>query len=242
MSAAATWYVPAPTLSAMTWRAGWTTAAGPDFKSDPTGPEHAQAVAKLTAAAGLPQAAWVRQVHGGTVLRAAATGCVGEADALWTDHPGLGVVGRSADCPLILIGGEKTSGDRIWGFAHASWRSTVRHITGNLIAAMTAAGGDPASMRAVIGPSAGPCCYEVGPEVRREALDRLGDAAEWYFLERSGQLIFDLWAANRGQAEAAGVAPDNIHACGACTICGTLYPSHRREGKAAGRFAAIIGG
>ena len=171
MSASAAWFVPAPALSRPIWRAGWTTARGPGFKSDPAGRDHEHAVAKLTKAAGLQGAAWVRQVHGGTVLQAATEGCLGEADALWTDRPGLGVVGRSADCPLILIGGKKNSGDRVWGFAHASWRSTVRRITGNLIAAMTAGGGDPASMRAVIGPSAGPCCYEVGPEVRREALD-----------------------------------------------------------------------
>ena len=56
--------------------------------------------------------------------------------------------------PLVLVGGRLGSGDVIWGFAHASWRSTVAGITGSLPAAMTAAGLRPETARAVICPSA----------------------------------------------------------------------------------------
>ena len=78
----------------------------------------------------------------------------------------------------------------------------------------------PTALRAVICPSAGPCCYEVGCEVRDEALDRLGPAADRFFQARNDRYLLDLWAANSAQLVEAGVPRQNIHATGVCTICG----------------------
>ena len=222
------------------WAHGWTTAAGPDFRSPPESPQHAAAVGNLTAAVDLDAAAWVRQVHGGTVLRADRPGCLGEADALWSDRPGLGVVGRSADCPLILVVGN--GGRPLWGFAHASWRSTVAGITSKLVTMMAGNGADPAACRAVICPSAGPCCYEVGDEVREQARGSLGPETEACFVRRGDRWLFDLWRANTAQLIVAGVPADGIEVAGTCTICSEEYPSYRRDGATAGRFAAVVGG
>jgi len=229
------------TMTNKDFRHGWSDASGPDFKVDPGSPDHAGVVAEIVKAAGLKDAAWARQVHGGKVLYVEGPGLAGDADALWTDVPGLGLVGRSADCPLILVGGRKKDGAPITGFAHASWRSTVKGITRELLSRMIVGGLDPESARAFICPSAGVCCYEVGQEVRQAMLDALGSEAGWFFLERSSQMTFDLWAANRAQLVERGVPEDSIHQAGVCTICGEGYPSHRRDGKTAGRFAAIIG-
>ena len=233
------WLRQDPRLAAAGWAHGWSTEAGPDFGGDPGAPAHCGPVGRLTAAVGLTEAAWVRQVHGGTVLRADGPGCLGEADALWSGRPGLGVIGRGADCPLVLVGldGPKP----VWGFAHASWRSTVQGITASLVAAMAAAGGDPALARAVICPSAGPCCYEVGGEVRAAALRSLGRGAAGLFAAAGDRWILDLWRANLAQLESAGVSPERVQTVGHCTICGDGFPSFRRQGPAAGRFAAIIG-
>jgi len=242
MTSGADWLQQAPLLTAENWQHGWTTTQGPDFRVDPTSGDIVGCMTELVQAAGLEAGAWAHQVHGGRVLRVAENGFAGEADALWSDQPGLGVVGRSADCPLILVGGSRQDGSRVWGFAHASWRSTIQGITAGLILAMTEEGVDPAGLRAVICPSAGPCCYEVGDEVRQAALESLGPGAAWFFLERLGRLSFDLWAANVAQLTAAGVAENNIFNVQHCTICGgDRYPSHRREGDQAGRFAAVIG-
>ena len=235
----ASWLRRHAALRADTWRHGWSTAAGPAFAGDPGTRAQDAAVAELVAAVGLDRGAWVRQVHGGDVLRADGPGCRGEADALWTDRPGLGTVGRSGDCPLVLV---MLDGPHPrWGFAHASWRATVRGVTANLLEAMVAGGGDPARGAAVICPSAGPCCYEVGDEVRSEALARLGPVAGNAFVPRGGRWLMDLWRLARGQLRAAGVPGDSIHVAGDCTICGLDYPSHRREGAVAGRFAAVVG-
>lgn len=224
------------------WRHGWSTTAGPDFRGDPDSAEQAASVDTLVRAAGLQEGAWARQVHGGTVLEVTGSGFAGEADALWTDRPGLGVVGRGADCPLILVGGTRADGTRAWGFAHASWRSTVQGITAGLVLALNRAGVDPGGMGAVICPSAGPCCYEVGHDVRQKAEESLGPGAAWFFTDRAGRITFDLWAANTAQLTAAGVDEGRIFNVRHCTICGDgSFPSYRREGDRAGRFAAVIG-
>jgi YfiH family protein len=236
------WLQEAPLLTAENWRHGWTTSEGPDFGSDPTCADHEKSVTALAQTLGLKECAWARQVHGGRVLEVSENGFAGEADALWTVQPGLGVVGRGADCPLILAGGILPDGSRIWGFAHASWRSTVQGITVGLIQAMTEQGAVKEELRAVICPSAGPCCYEVGEDVRQAALSSLGPEAAWFFLERASGFTFDLWSANLAQLTAAGVLQEHIFNVGHCTICGgDLFPSFRRDGDRAGRFAAVIG-
>ncbi len=225
---------------------GWTSHGGPDFKHPVDSPAMETVVDTLARGAGLEGGAWAEQVHGGTVLRVDSPGPAGAADALWTTTGGLGVVGRSADCPLILVAGKGPDGMPLAGFAHASWRSTVRSITTRLLDEMKIGGLDVATARAVVCPSAGPCCYEVGAEVHREACERLGPAAARHFRSRGDRFILDLWSANQQQLEAAGMAAHRIWVSGECTICGEghpvrRYPSYRRQGQAAGRFAAIQG-
>jgi YfiH family protein len=173
-------------------------------------------------------------------------GLAGQADALWTRSPGLGVIGRSADCPLILLTGTDEKGGRLAGFAHASWRSTVRGISAALAWTLLKEGVRPASMLAVICPSAGPCCYEVGDEVRSEATLRLGEGAAAHFKRQGDRQVLDLWAANTEQLVRAGLTPGRIFNAGHCTICGgpasdLRYASYRRQGLQAGRFAAVVG-
>jgi len=225
------------------WHHGWTTVAGPDFLSAPTSAEHAEAVDRLVAAAGLRAGAWVRQVHGGEVIQAHSPGLLGQADAVWTAEPGLGVVGRSADCPLILVVGTDTAGHGRWGFAHASWRSTIAGITKNLLREMAVSGLRTDQAQVIICPSAGPCCYEVGPEVQEQAIAQLGPGAAAFFELHDRRQFFDLWQANCAQLIAAGVTVENITVTRVCTICGgEQYPSHRRQQGNAGRFAAVSGG
>ena len=88
------WLQQSPLLTAKYWRHGWTTSQGPDFRADPTSGDIVVSVAELVQATGLEVGAWARQVHGGRVLEVTERGFAGEADALWSVQPGLGVVGR----------------------------------------------------------------------------------------------------------------------------------------------------
>ncbi|MGE5296037.1 MAG: polyphenol oxidase family protein [Solirubrobacterales bacterium] len=224
-----------------------TTRQGPNVqvvRHDPAaaGPE----IASVLAVEGV---AFLEQVHGGDVLTCEQGGCAGFADGLVTGRRGIAVMGKSGDCPIVLIADRK---GRAVGFAHASWRATVAGIVPTTIRRMVDLGCRPSDLVACICPSAGPCCYEVGDEVRSEAMDGIGSYAEAFFRPsgecdaKGGQVspkyFFDLWQANTDALVRAGLAPESVHISGICTLCrNDLFPSHRKEAGAAGRFAAVVG-
>jgi len=215
-----------------------TTRRGLDVRLAAADPE--AAARQVASATGLGGVAFCRQVHGDTLYRVESPGLAGEGDGLVTDTPGLGVMCFTADCPLVLVA--DAAGLAV-GVAHASWRSTVKQVTLRLVDRLRDEfRSRPEDLVAGICPSAGPCCYEVGPEVVDAAVRELGLMAEQFFRSSGGKFIFDLWAANRRQLLSAGVPAANIHTAGVCTICrNDTYPSYRSEGDAAGRFVAVIG-
>lgn len=133
---------------------------------------------------GWPFEAWTcaEQVHGDRVWRVTAADrgkgrwrredAVAEADALITDVPGVLLVMYYADCvPLYFYDPDTPA----IGLAHAGWKGTALDIAGKTVRAMAEAfGSRPERMYAAIGPSIGPCCYEVDEPV----LDRLLPLAE----------------------------------------------------------------
>jgi polyphenol oxidase len=222
-------------------RFGMSTVDGPDLSADPESSQHAELVASFAVECGLSGVAWARQVHGGEVVHAVGPGCVGEADAIWTDQSGLGVLGRSADCPIVLVAGLRSDGNPLWGMAHASWRSTVAEITTNLLVAMTQNGLIPSTCVAAIAPSAGPCCYEVGHEVRGVFEGSLGPHCGSFFRDKGLRPHLDLWAANVDALAQAGVAPERVTVDGRCSICCEGFHSYRRDGDRAGRMGVVVG-
>jgi len=214
-----------------------TTRFGPDVPSEAADADPAADL--IARALGLEGLAYSRQVHGRAVLDVHDAGLAGPGDALITNRASLGLMGRSADCPIILLA-DPVSG--VVGMAHASWRGTVRWIAAKLVAAMAARYRmDLSRTVGCICPSAGPCCYEVGPDVLEAARTHMGPDAEQFFPVRDGKRCFDLWSANVHQLVRAGLSRSNVHVAGVCTICrNDLFPSFRVEGAAAGRFAAVI--
>ena len=214
-----------------------TTRQGPEVRQV----RHDPAVAgrEIARVLGLKGAAFLEQVHGGDVVVCEKGGCAGFADGLVTATRGLVLVGKSGDCPIVLIGDRR---GRAVGFAHASWRATVAGITPAVVRRMVDLGCDSNDLVACICPSAGPECYEVGEEVRATVVGGIGPHAEAFFrLGPAGRPHFDLWHANTDALIRTGVPPQSIHVSGVCTLCrNDLFPSHRREGDAAGRFAAVI--
>ncbi len=215
-----------------------TTREGPDVQQVRS--ETAAAGRRIAHALDLADTAYLEQVHGGDVLVCGAAGQIGPADGLATSARGIALLGKSADCPIVLIGDRKS---RAVGFAHASWRATVARIVPAVVQRMAELGCAPADLVACICPSAGPGCYEVGDEVREAAIEGIGPHAAAFFRPGPrGRDHFDLWAANADALRRAGLKLDSIHIAAICTMCRTdLFPSYRREGRAAGRFAAVVG-
>lgn len=215
-----------------------TTRRGPDvnrLRHDPT-----SAGSEIAGLLDLESVAFLEQVHGGEVLTCQEGGQIGRADGLVTAAAGLMLLGKSGDCPIVLIADKQR---RAVGFAHASWRATVAGIVPAAVRQMAALGCRVKDLVAGICPSAGPECYEVGEEVRTAALKEIGPhAAAFFRSEPRGKDHFDLWAANVDALVRSGVPRASIHVAAMCTLCrNDVFPSHRCEGNTAGRFAAVIG-
>jgi YfiH family protein len=176
------------------------------------------------------------QVHGNraVVVRRAPprgdTADAGECDVLATALPGVALAVQTADCVPVLL----SSGEAI-ATAHAGWRGTSQNAAGSAVETLRDLGADPASIRAWLGPSIGPCCYEVGGEVAAQF------AGEFLRTSCGGRFHLNLPAVNRAQLEAAGVPRDNVSQHPACTLCGgEKYASYRRDGARAGRMIGLI--
>ncbi len=213
-----------------------TTQRGPDLKDILP---HAGSDGFLAKTLGLDGLTWCDQVHGKTIIDVSQSGLAGRADGLITNVCGLGLVVRSADCPLIMV---VDPANHAIGLAHASWRGTVKRISLKLIENFVRRfSSEPSDLIACIAPSAGPCCYQVQQDVLDAAADGIGEHSAEFFHYRDRKIYLDLWAANVDELMRTGLAADNIHVAGICTICsGGRFPSYRAAGDAAGRFGAIL--
>ena len=146
-----------------------------------------------------------------------------------------------ADCQALLFvdPGSATRGPAV-GVAHAGWRGTVGKIAAETVRTMTEAyGTDPGDVVAGIGPSIGPCCYEVGSDVieawQESEVAGLGRAVR----ERGTEYHFDLWAANRLVLVQAGVPDLQIEYSAHCVRCQHerffSYRATRQIGASPGR-------
>lgn len=114
--------------------------------------------ARTTLGDGSARVAFARQVHGAAVVRATAGGLLGDADVIVTTAPGQPIAVVTADClPIVLCDPARAA----LAIAHVGWRGTVKRTARAAVEALVALGAEPARMIAAIGPSIGPCCYEV---------------------------------------------------------------------------------
>ncbi len=176
----------------------------------------------------------VKQVHGTDTLVLDSPVEQGQVfdggwDALVTDQPGVMVTVRTADCVPVLLHDPVR---RVVAAIHAGWRGAVAGIVPKTVALLVSRfGATVKNMRMAIGPSAGPCCYEVDEPV----LTRLRDVfPEWHSVVapvNPQKARLDLRAFVRRQALADGLDAERIATVNACTICQPdLFFSYRREG------------
>jgi YfiH family protein len=152
-----------------------------------------------------------------------------ETDAILTDVRGLPLAIFVADCVPVFLYDEH---NHIGGLVHAGREGTLSRITEKAVAAMRERrNSNPADVHALIGPSAGPCCYQVSEEMAASFADA-GFPLEGRHL--------DLWKANALQLRASGVLQSHITLDETCTICTTTYFSHRRQPNGARNMALMM--
>jgi polyphenol oxidase len=164
-----------------------------------------------------------RQVHASTVNRAVAGERGRPGDGLWTDERALPMLKLTADCLPVALA--RTNGEAGLALLHVG---RLGLLEGIVAAGVRALGSGVAG---AIGPGIGPCCYEVGAEIRDDYRRRFGGA-----VIRGRNL--DLWSATERALRAAGV--DAIERTDLCTACHPdLFFSHRRDGGVTGRQGVI---
>jgi YfiH family protein len=147
-----------------------------------------------------------------------------EADGQATALRDLGAMVLTADCLPVALGANGAV-----AMVHAGWRGLAAGVLEEGVRAVRGLGGE-GEIVAIIGPGAGPCCYEVGEEVHA-AFGGAHRAASP--LSRN----IDLKAIARDRLLAAGVAA--VSDVEMCTICDERCFSYRREGARAGRQGGV---
>jgi hypothetical protein len=182
---------------------------------------------------------WLRQVHGARVVDAADVGEEPvEADAAWTDQPGVVAAIQMADCLPVLLADAR---GRCVGVAHAGWRGLAAGVIQATAREMRAGIGHPAApLIAWLGPAIGPDHFEVGREVMLAVQAGLpGVSVQHAFVAHGeGKFLADLYTLAR--LALAQVDVREVHGGGLCTVCDPVrFYSHRRD-RVTGRHAALI--
>jgi polyphenol oxidase len=166
-----------------------------------------------------------RQRHSATVHRAVPGTRGVPGDGLWSDTSGDPMLALAADCATIAIA--RTNGDRpALAVLHAGWRGLLEGIVAAGVAAL---GGR--NLAAAVGPTIGPCCYEVGPDVAARFKTAFGAD-----VMRGRNL--DLWTVSERALQRAGCG--TVERLDLCTRCNPeLFFSERRTGKPRGTHGVI---
>ena len=214
----------------------------------------------------LPRLDRLRQVHGAAaVVRRRGSGHterdedrLHEADIILTDDVDRAITIRVADCLPILIVDRRT---QAVAAAHAGWRGLAARVPIVTVERLVSEfRSRPPDLLVAVGPSIGPCCYEVGDDVREQFIGFPAAAVERWFsvhpavlagnppvgtlpsMRRPGHWFFDGWQCARDQLTSAGVPADQIFVSELCTAShGGAFCSYRRDGAgAAGRMVGVI--
>lgn len=153
-----------------------------------------------------------------------------EGDAIITSSKNIPVGVFTADCvPILMLDQNKG----VIAAVHAGWKGTSKKISCSVIDCMISNfGSDPSDIIAVIGPSIGSCCFEVGE-----------DTANFFsFKEKKNESYYvDLWAENINQIKSCKVPEKNIELTGLCSKCRTdMFYSYRRDNGNTGRMGSFI--
>lgn len=142
-----------------------------------------------------------------------------EVDGHHTGEPDLALLVFVADClPIAVAGAERVA------ILHGGWRGLAAGLVGRGVEAV-------AGTAAAVGPGIGPCCFEVGDEVR-DAFTFLGEGI-------SMDRMLDLREVARRLLVRAGV--ERVEISDLCTSCHPdLFFSHRGAGPETGRQAGIV--
>ncbi len=182
-----------------------------------------------------------KQVHGNQVLeindQSNLDVTIEEFDGLLTNKTGLALSTYHADCvPIYYYDKVK----KVIGLAHSGWKGTLNNISKTMVEKMISTYAcDLKDIYIGIGPSIGPCCYEIKEDLEKEFKGKYPN--EDIIFQVDNQLYLDLWKANYINLIKLGIIEDHIFMGDFCTSCNLdiLY-SYRRERTKNRMLASIV--
>ena len=229
------WPAPACVKACVTTRGGGVSLApfdslnlGDHVEDQPAAVAHNRAV--LTSRLGI-QPAWLKQVHGIDVVQATPAQ-VQQADASWSNTPGVACTIMTADClPALFC---NRSGTQV-AAAHAGWRGLA---AGVLEATVDSFADAPSEILVWLGPAIGPQAFEVGAEVREAFMVTHPETAVAFVpSDNPGKFMADISQLARLRLAAHGVTA--VYGGGFSTYNDERFFSYRR-GARTGRFASLV--
>ena len=203
---------------------------------------------RLRVACGIPVQPVLNMVHGTNIIYVDETpNGMAIGDACMTDKLNMPMMITTADCvPIIIYDPDHHAA----ALVHAGWRGTLERIAKIAIEAMGEKfASQPANLKIGVGPSIGPCCFEVGEDVGEEFNRAFKNRQYLQELPlfagisespvRPGKV--DLWAANCAAMLEAGADCSNICLSGICSFCRSdMCYSYRRDKRVTGRMASLV--
>ncbi len=177
--------------------------------------------------------AWLKQVHGNTVIDCAHWQLGVEADASVAFSAASVCAVQTADClPVLFCDVSATC----VAAAHAGWRGLAAGVLEATVEALEL----PANrVMAWLGPAIGAEVFEVGDEVRQQFVSYDAEAEVAFRPSGSDRWLADIYQLARLRLRSIGV--DAVYGGGLCTYSDAQrFYSYRRDGANTGRMASLI--
>ncbi|MCC3867360.1 peptidoglycan editing factor PgeF [Terrisporobacter mayombei] len=162
-----------------------------------------------------------------------------DGDALITNVPQVPLLILTADCvPVVIV----DPVNKAIGIVHAGWRGTYDKISEKTIEKMSENyNSKPEDLICIIGPSIGPCCYEVSKDLVEKFNINLANNAGKFDIIKDNKYYLDLWKINELMLKDYKVKEENIINIQICTNCNhDKFYSYRKHNKTSKRIGTMI--
>lgn len=182
-----------------------------------------------------------KQTHSDIVniIKKEDIGKIKEGDALVTNLKKTPLLVFVADCvPVAIVDPNKEA----VALCHAGWRGTYSKITQKSIENMEKLyGTNPEDLVCVLGPSIGPCCYEVSKDLIEKFNTIITNRDEKFYIIKESKYYLDLWKVNELILTSYGVKKENIVNLNICTSCNSdKFHSYRKHNQTTKRLGMIL--
>lgn len=182
-----------------------------------------------------------KQTHSDIVniIKKEDIGKIKEGDALVTNLKKTPLLVFVADCvPVAIVDSKKEA----VALCHAGWRGTYSKITQKSIENMEKLyGTNPEDLVCVLGPSIGPCCYEVSKDLIEKFNTIITNRDEKFYIIKESKYYLDLWKVNELILTSCGVKKENIVNLNICTSCNSdKFHSYRKHNQTTKRLGMIL--